>query len=34
MFQQRYVTMAKEYIKRELGGEKIRIVGRHNGDGI
>jgi len=26
--------MAKDYIKRELGGEKIRIVGRHNGDGI
>jgi hypothetical protein len=28
------VMMAKEYIKGELGGEKIKIAGRWNGDEI
>jgi hypothetical protein len=28
------VTMAKEYKKGELGGEKIRIINKQNGDGI
>jgi hypothetical protein len=28
------VTMAKEYNKGELGGEKIRIIDKQNHDGI